>query len=250
MGYGIRSCACTSAGRVRRNNEDSFVLNRMLCVPPEEQPEQTAQAQAGGMQWYAVFDGMGGEAYGERASFAAAQLLHRQGWRLRFGPVPACIQKLAQQMNDAVCQAVGTDMGGCTLALALIRGGRLYAAHAGDSRIYLFRENGLVRLTKDHTMVRRDRGKEHRSHMLLRYLGGSWGDGELCEVSGQGIRLKPGDRILICSDGLTDMVSDAGILRQLRVIQGTQECAQALLQDALAAGGRDNVTVVLADVMP
>ncbi len=249
MGFSIRSCACTSAGRIRRNNEDSFVLNRVLCAPPEDEPEQTANAQSGGLQWYAVFDGMGGEAYGEKASFAAAGTLRRYGWRLGFGPASGSIQKLARRMNDAVCQAVGMDMGGCTMALALIRGRRLYAAHAGDSRIYLFRNNGLTRLTKDHTVVRHDRGKERRSHMLLRYLGGSWDTEELCEVYDQEIGLEPGDRILICSDGLTDMVSDAEILRRLRMQQDTQEAAQALLKDALAAGGRDNITVVLADVV-
>ena len=248
MGYSIRACARTSAGRIRRNNEDSCVLTRVLCAPPEEEPEQAAQVQASGLQWYAVFDGMGGEAYGERASFAAAQVLHQEGWKLRFGQAPEGMQRLAERMNGAVCQAVGTDMGGCTLALALIRGRRLYTAHAGDSRIYLFRDNHLVRLTRDHTVIRRDRGKERRSHMLLRYLGGSWTDGELCEVGDQAWVLEPGDRILICSDGLTDMVSDGGSLRRLRAGKNTEESAQALLEDALAAGGRDNVTVVLADV--
>lgn len=249
MGYGIRACACTSAGRIRRNNEDSFVLNRVLCEPPEESPEQSVQAQGKGLQWYAVFDGMGGEAYGERASFAAAQVLHREGTRLRFGQVKENLEALAGRMNSAVCKEIGMDVGGCTMAVALIRGHRLYTAHAGDSRLYLFREDSLLRLTRDHTVVRKDRGREHRSHMLLRYLGGSWSDGELCEVSGEAQLLKAGDRILVCSDGLTDMVSDGGILKRLREEMDTQACAQALVKDALDAGGRDNVTVVLADVM-
>ena len=247
----VSAYACSSAGRVRENNEDSFVLGRILCAPPQEKPEQSAEGEGRGLQWYAVFDGMGGELYGERASYAAAQTLCREGWKLGFGNGAQALQKLARRMNGAVLQAVGGERGGCTMAVALLRGRTLYAAHAGDSRIYLYRGGALTCLTRDHTQQAMLRGKgggmgRLRSHVLMRYLGGEWVAGDVCEVSQS--ELCAGDRLLICSDGLTDMVEDAQILRRLAGEGGCRAAADALLADALERGGRDNVTIMLADV--
>ena len=245
--------ACSSAGRMRENNEDSFVLNRLLCAPPQEKPEQSASATGSGLQWYAVFDGMGGELYGERASFAAARALLHEGWKLRLGNAENKLRALSHILNDAVLRELNGERGGCTMAVALLRGKTLYAAHAGDSRIYLYRADTLIRLTQDHTQKavlwsygKRGKKEHLRSHVLMRYLGSDWMGGDLCETSQTNLR--KGDRILICSDGLTDMVDDAQILRRLSAECDCQSTAEALKKDALEKGGRDNITIVLTDV--
>lgn len=245
----IRAFACSTQGRVRLNNEDSFTLNTVAGRDPAQYPEQEAQAQPmRHTQWYGVFDGMGGEQCGEAASRAAAAALASRGRLLRLGRVGKRLDGLTQALSRSVAKALGDARGGCTMAVALLRGRRLWTSHAGDSRVYLYqtRERRMTLLTRDHTLAEllKKGGRGRRSHTLTRYLGGEDTQGV---VSGP-YRLSPGDRVLICSDGLTDMVSDTGLFARLHAQASTEDTARALLQDAMERGGRDNATVLLLDV--
>lgn len=247
----LRICAfaCSTQGKIRLNNEDSFTLNTMAGRDPAQYPEQEAQAQPmRHTQWYGVFDGMGGEQCGEAASRAAAATLASRGRLLRLGRVGKRLDGLTQALNRSVSRALGDARGGCTMAVALMRGRRLWTSHAGDSRVYLYqvRERQMTLLTRDHTLAEllKKGGGGRRSHTLTRYLGGEEAQGV---VSGP-YRLLPGDRVLICSDGLTDMVSDTGLFARLHAQASTVDTARALLQDAMESGGRDNATVLLLDV--
>jgi protein phosphatase len=155
---------------------------------------------------------------------------------------------------------------GATVACAWIIGQQLYIAYAGDSRIYLIRERRARQLSHDHTWVQDalDRGLLDRSgiknhpnlHIIRRYLGSNEppepdlrlflrpDESDKQARNNQGMLLNPGDVILLCSDGLTDLVSDTEIQDTLQG-RTLQQCAQALIDLACARGGHDNITVVL-----
>jgi PPM family protein phosphatase len=129
----------------------------------------------------------------------------------------------------------------------------LFIVHLGDSRAYLLRKGRLELLTKDHTVapamadagyIAPEEVRHHRKrHVLTNFLGGHHG-----KVKGdvRWLRLADGDRLLLCSDGLTDMVDDDSIAQILQARDKPQEAAQSLLDEALSRGGADNVTIVVA----
>jgi PPM family protein phosphatase len=185
------------------------------------------------------------------------------------------LEEAIQRANHAIYQASLSDQGrkgmGATCACAWVMDDRLYTANLGDSRIYLLREGHILQLTTDHTWIQEafdagiideTQGEAHpNAHVIRRYLGSPqppnvdfrlWfyegeGDGEA--LDNQGLRLLSGDVVLICSDGLTDLVSDEQIHG---LIQSTPlaEAPAALIALANARGGHDNSTVVLMAVPP
>lgn len=248
FGMKIESCACSSAGLVRENNEDSFTLMHRACLAPADNLEQSAKYRSGAhLQWYAVMDGMGGEDLGEAASFAAAQALAKKGASLGFGNPAEAADALSQQLNAAVRGVLGELTGGATLALAFVRGRDLYPCHIGDSRIYHLRGGALTRLTRDHVPGGGAEGGR-RSHTLLRYLGCTEDASGLCET-GAAVRLMKGDQVLLCSDGVTDMLEDGAILRLMNTNDSPEAVAQRLLKAALDAGGGDNATLIVLRCM-
>ena len=142
---------------------------------------------------------------------------------------------------------------GTTLTAAYSVGVDLFVIHLGDSRAYLYRKGELQRLTKDHTYAQAmaDAGyiapeevrRHARRNTLTNYLGGRHGK---FKADLRWLRLADGDRLLLCTDGLSDMVDDGSIARILREHDRPQDAAQALLDEALERGGKDNVTVVVA----
>ena len=142
---------------------------------------------------------------------------------------------------------------GTTLTVALSLGPDLTVAHVGDSRVYLLRRGALHRLTRDHTLAQElaDLGEipagdvaTHRLRHVLTQAIGVWEAGGEPEV--RRFRLADGDRLLLCTDGLTEMVDDATIAAELGRDRSAADIGQALIDLALARGGRDNVTVVVA----
>lgn len=247
MSYRIRSVSRSDCGYVKPRNEDSFVLDRSICQPPVGTASQAMSAQSTrALQWYAVFDGISGGPFGEEASYAAAKALLTNGNRLRWR-FPNGLQRLIKRINDAVCEVTVGRRGGCTAAIALIQGKRLLTVHAGDSRIYLFRDKRLTRLTNDHRPGRRSLLFDENPHAVYRYLGMQAACNALCTIS-EAIELRRGERILICSDGLTDRVKDAQIFHRLACTESLETIAELLAGDALHAGGADNITIVIAEV--
>lgn len=247
MSYSIHSVSRSACGLVKPNNEDSFVLDRIICQPPANVADQALSTHSTRtLQWYAVFDGIGGGPFGEVASFAAAEALLTYGNSVRW-MFPNGLRRLINQINKAVNEVtVGTN-GGCTAAIAFVYGKRLVTVHAGDSRIYLFREKCLTRLTKDHKPDRLNRHSKENRHAISRYLGMQTSSEALCTIS-QAIELHEGDRVLVCSDGLTDMVKDTRIFQRLALHESLEAIADLLLEDALRSGGTDNITIVIAEV--
>jgi protein phosphatase len=260
----------TDRGKMRANNEDHFLIasfGRSLVtlktnMPADLVPRRFDETGFG----LVVADGMGGAAAGEVASSLAIStgvnlalnspkwnLLptaeeieeNMATWRQRFRQIDAVIAQRAEA--DPALFGMGT-----TLTVALSVGADLMLYYVGDSRAYLFREGRLHRLTRDHTAAQElaDAGEiaqeevaTHRlRHRLTRSLGTSKGE---VQAELQHVGLVDGDRLLLCTDGLTDMVPDAKIAEVLGRLERSNEACRALVDLALEAGGRDNVTVVV-----
>jgi serine/threonine protein phosphatase PrpC len=142
---------------------------------------------------------------------------------------------------------------GATLVVALLRKGRAYIANLGDSRIYRFRSRRLVQLTKDHSVVSEllDKGKikpeEAENHETQGEITHYVGMEDKAKPYIRSFQLKKGDRLLLCTDGLTDSIDDKAIAAILAQKQQCKEACQALVDAANDAGGHDNITGVIVD---
>ena len=223
-------------GKVRKGNEDALLLRDSV---------------------YAVADGMGGHLAGEVASATALEPVEQLDGRifqddttavtaLRDAVVAANerVSRLAQENPDY--RGMGT-----TLTAALVEGRRLHVAHVGDSRAYLLRDGQFSQLTDDHTLVQHlvDEGqitREEAAHhpqrsVVTRAIGVS----EDVDVDSMSLELVPGDQLLLCSDGLTGVVEDEAIARTLLETEDPDAAVATLIELANAAGGPDNITVLL-----
>lgn len=228
----------SDVGRVRRGNEDALLLGSTV---------------------FAVADGMGGHRGGEVASATALEPLAALDGR-RFDDADAALAALTDAVvraNAAVAQRSHAEPDlegmGTTLTAVLVYGRDAHLVHVGDSRAYLARGGTLVQLTDDHTLVQTllDQGRitadQVATHPHRSVITRAVGVGEDVEVDGMRLTLRDGDRIVLCSDGLSGVVDDATIART--VAEHPPEDAVGLLVDAAnAAGGPDNVTVVLLAV--
>jgi protein phosphatase len=261
--------ALSHAGLVRTNNEDHFLLARfgrfltpLLTNLTSPRPSNFAEEGYG----LVVADGIGGSEGGEVASDMAIRILldlvlATTDWILGTSVPDAgrVIERMAERyrrVDVALAQQAEADDRlagmGTTMTLACNLGPSLILAHVGDSRAYLFRAGKLSRLTRDHTMAQAlvDMGaisrQEEASALLRRTLTRALGVGGPCRADVDRIALADQDRILLCTDGLTDMVADADIADVLREAPTAAEACQRLVDRALQNGGKDNVTVALA----
>ncbi|MDQ4070760.1 MAG: Stp1/IreP family PP2C-type Ser/Thr phosphatase, partial [Actinomycetota bacterium] len=236
----LRAGAATDVGQVRQINEDRYLADERL---------------------FAVADGVGGHQAGEVASQTAVDTLLKtfeEGEQTTEGLIAA-----VEAANHAVWQlAQGSrekrGMGTTLTALALVRENgeeQLALANVGDSRTYLLQQGDLIQLTEDHSLVEelvRD-GKlspdEAQTHPQRSIITRALGMEPEIEVDSWEIIPFQGDRILLCSDGLTNELSDERIASTLRQLADPQEAARDLVRQARAAGGSDNITVVVVDVV-
>lgn len=231
LAWGSRS----DVGLVRGHNEDSFLVQAPL---------------------FAVCDGMGGHAAGEVASSIAVSSIAEKA---PAGADDVLLGVAVEAANTAVMlgaeQGVGKPGMGCTASCCLIEEGKMAIAHVGDSRIYLLRHGSLVRVTHDHSYVEElvdsgqitaDEARTHPSRSIITRALGSDPDMYADHFS---LEVSNGDRVILCSDGLSSMIADSEI-EALAVSSATpQQAADNLVAAALTAGGLDNVTVVVVDVV-
>jgi PPM family protein phosphatase len=220
-------------GRVRRRNEDAFV-----CDPP----------------LFAVADGMGGAKAGEVASRLAAAAFHEYHEADALDP-EARLRSIIQEANRRIYARASSDPHasgmGTTITAALVSGSRVSVGHVGDSRAYLFRDEVLEQLTEDHSLVAdlvrsgRLTPEEAEAHPQRSVITRALGTDAAVTVDSFSVEAKPGDVYLLCSDGLTTMLSSDSVRRALAETSSLEEAARRLIGEANAAGGEDNVTVVL-----
>jgi len=223
--------AATDIGQVREGNEDSF-----LVVAP----------------LYAVADGMGGHRGGEVASSLALEtvqgMFERREGSLADQVVEANRAVFDRSQNDRSVSGMGT-----TLTAALVDGGRVHLVHVGDSRAYLLRGGELAQLTEDHTLVHRMvmegeiSQEEAETHPQRSILTRALGVDQSVQVDEGDVEVSDGDRLLLCTDGLTGMVPEGQIREILLESADPQEAVEKLVKVANRAGGIDNITAVILD---
>jgi serine/threonine protein phosphatase PrpC len=262
----------TNTGQKRPENEDQFLiadLNKSMLIHQTSLSHEDHTRLFGGSQGklLLVADGMGGHADGQRASALAVQtlsnyVLNTMPWFYRLPECPGA--DMEEELKSALeeCQRQVESAGevepsrrkmGTTLTLAYLLWPRLYVVHAGDSRCYLLRQSRLEQITHDHTVAQQmvDRGAlnpadvegSRFSHMLWNCIGGGSHDLNP-DVYKAGLKI--GDTLLLCSDGLSKVVSPADIREVLARPISAEAACEELVTRANAAGGPDNITVVVA----
>jgi protein phosphatase len=257
----VHVAALSHAGMSGKNNEDRYAISSFLLSKEDPRPAILA----------VVADGIGGHLAGEIAAELAVNYI-TAGVAESNGKKPVKILEMAIQnaSQSIASHSAGKDDEngmGATCACVWIIENKLYTAYVGDSRIYLLRGKFIQRLTIDHTWVQEAYEKgiitaeqmhDHPNlHVIRRYLGGvrlpdvdfrlRIDDAESNEESenNQGFHLEPGDTILLCSDGLTDLVWDDEIQKIIRSKRDMKIAAEALVNLANERGGHDNITVVI-----
>ena len=268
--FAVRAFGLTDPGRVRSGNEDHFLvadLSRTLRVRQTSLPQATTQQGRSRGYILLVADGMGGAAAGEVASALSVETVESFVVELlrRFSNLQADDEHgVVQDLREAVRQADVRILEeaqehpelagmGTTLTVAFVSGARLFVLHAGDSRCYLFRGGLLLQLTEDHTMVaemaRRGqiRPEEARRHPLRHYVTNVLGGDKVgVRVDVRRATLEAGDVLLLCSDGLTEMLDDGRVAAVLAAEAEPEAACLRLVAEANEAGGKDNVTAVVA----
>jgi len=232
----MRVFGLTDIGLHRKRNEDRFFIDKVKNV-------------------FAVCDGMGGHKGGDVASKLAVESIRDN---VEFSTATEMVPALLSAVTRANQMIWGKGKAdddlhemGTTLTAAAICEGTMVVAHVGDSSLFLFRDDELIKITKDHTLAeqmycdgllkKEDMRTNVYNHVLTRAVGVE----SKVEVDIYEEEVQPGDRVLICTDGLTDMVEDEDIYEHLATVDDPQDTAQKLLNLALSRGGLDNVTIVL-----
>jgi PPM family protein phosphatase len=258
--------AQTHAGMAGKNNEDryavaSFVLDKRDRIP---------------VLFAVLADGIGGHRAGEVAAELAVNHMMQAVARSDGRHIRDTIEEAVIEASDAIAAHAASNENlkgmGATCATAWIVGDKLHTAYVGDSRIYLIRGGRIQQLTVDHTWVQEaiDKGiltpeaaRQHPNvHVIRRYLGSPAppdpdfrlklfnDEGDQHAENNQGLQLRPNDILLLCSDGLTDLVWNDEILEVIRSKPNLREASRALIELANSRGGHDNITVVLISVPP
>lgn len=257
--YGFVSDPGLARGARGEPNEDS-VLTMLV------QSQYADAAPTLGV--FMVADGVGGAEAGEVASRMAVQSTAHALLARLLAPTADDAPLTGEMIHDALRDAIGKAnrqvieyaqthemQPGTTITLAVVRDGRAYFANVGDSRAYLMREHALTQVTRDHSYVAGlvangeiapDEARVHpQRNLILRSLGDPSGFEVDLFPAREGLTLGAGDQIMLCSDGLWEMVSDEDIARVLSNTSGAQEACGQLVGFANAAGGADNISVVV-----
>ena len=252
MAYKLDAACLCNTGRVRKNNEDNFYFDgKRMEAENNGLPNplvMTKNLNQG--VCVAVFDGMGGENFGEFASFAAADCMQAMMLKLQSSLPPDrnALNKMCLAVNDAVVarqRELCTERMGSTLVGFYFSHSSVYAYNLGDSRAYRLRGGQIVQLSEDH--VERREGKSTRKAPLTQHLGID-PEEYLIEPYIVKDQLQAGDQFLLCSDGLTDMLDDGEIAAIMTQAPSAEIGAKMLVNTALEHGGRDNVTVILCRI--
>jgi protein phosphatase len=265
---GVRSHGLTDRGRKRPGNEDQFLiadLGKALHICQSSFEQQAVHFSEPQGRLFVVADGVGGTAGGQKASALAVDVvehvildsLHCCHRGLGTDPTKCSPFEKALTQADSRVVSEGRDRPelhgmGTTLTLAYVTGRDLYLAHVGDSRCYLLRDRLLHRLTRDHTLVedmmRRglltpEQAAHHGwRHVITNVVGGAE---EGVEVEVHRLPLLPGDRMLLCSDGLSEMVPETEIQSILDIEAEPEVACRRLIERANERGGKDNITAVV-----
>jgi protein phosphatase len=272
--FTVRCSGLTHPGRVRERNEDQFLIAELTKSMRVKQSSLSPKGTHYGddqAYLFVVADGMGGHQAGEHASALAVQtleefMLNTFKWffQLRgreernvLAEFQAALHQadarvVAEAERNPDCHGMGT-----TLTTAYYLEGKLFIVHVGDSRCYLLRDGRFDQITTDHTLVEEmvrqgqlrpdEAAHHHLRHVITNVIGGNE---EGLNVEAHRVTVEPGDVLLLCSDGLTEMVEPERIQAVLESGVDPDQACRRLVDEANAQGGRDNITVIVARFDP
>lgn len=262
--FGFLAHAVSDQGKVRTNNEDNFFADGLVNPDPQSGGDIRVEKNKLTSHVFAVCDGMGGESYGEDASELAVNILkahYADIKKTRKNDLNRSVDKYATDANNRICDMISQRQcsnSGTTLAMLCIRDKYAYPFYIGDSRIYLYDGFDLYALSKDQTLAAEmlqygvytpeQAEMSYDRNKLIHFLGEDKEGKGLTVTAQPPIALKKGMRFLICSDGLTDMCSDLTLYEILSDPE-QEDYAQALVNMALEAGGTDNITVIVIEIL-
>ena len=245
------ACLCNT-GKVRKNNEDNFFFDGK-CLEADNDGLRHPVIMTRSLRHevcVAVFDGMGGGSYGEIASFTAAECMQHITRRLKdyFISGKRFLEELCREINDAVVaekNELRTERMGTTMVTLYFSHDYVYVCNVGDSRAYRLCGGEFKQISTDHVEKRKDLTRKKAP--LTQHLGI---EPELFLIEPYIAKgeLKQGDQYLLCSDGLTDMLTNFEIDEIMRHTASAEECVQKLVDAALEKGGKDNVTAIVCRV--
>ena len=253
----ISAALKSGKGLVRANNEDAFYFNGRFAEI-QDMDRETCLDQDGldSPALFAICDGMGGHENGEVASYTAVSRMSKLQAALKSTDFSTVISNWVEETNTAITQ-IAKD-GGSTLALLFIQSDQIHIAHIGDSRIYGLHHGKLSRITKDHSklqvlldagLITEEEAEDYPyKHVITRALGMSEEqNGKCMPTIHEPIPVQDQDKYLICSDGVTDMLSDDQIGSLLSQHKSPRECAEDIYRAALQAGGKDNTSLIVIE---
>ena len=259
----LHATVLTDQGKVRTNNEDNFYFDGKGYEEPQAFCHFSEKCSTRKKPIFAVFDGLGGESYGEIASSLAVQTLRQHEKAIKHcksEQLDAVVQEFVADANQNIYQMAKKLQGGnsgTTMAMLCFQGDQVYPFYIGDSRIYLYNGTDLYRLTSDHTLAnhklqtgiytKEEAELSSDRNKLIQFLGADLQHFTLPHAAQPPLRIYRGYRFLLCSDGLTDMCDDQTIYRVLS--SGQPDMANELMQLAMDAGGVDNTTLILIEVL-
>jgi serine/threonine protein phosphatase PrpC len=266
----VSSFGITDKGHVRASNEDQFLvaeLTKAMRIWQTSLPEPNVRFGEERGHLFLVADGMGGHKAGEHASALALVAIENftlNSLKWFFDSNRQEAQQVLVQFQAALRQADARILEesaghaelsgmGTTVTMAYHLDAQLCVVHVGDSRAYLYRDGDLHQLTQDHTLmadmlrrgeIRPEQVAQHRfRHVITNVVGGNEAG---VNVEAHALQMRPGDRLLLCSDGLTEMVMHDGIVATLLAEPSSETACRTLLAQANEAGGLDNITIVIA----
>ena len=260
----VKVFGASDMGRVRKNNEDSFVVGNLTTGEVGLTPPLRAYTLGNLGSLFMVADGMGGEASGEVASQICTLTVPKRLYenlksldQVSEANFVLLLRESIEYANQIIHQNAQSDPihrgMGTTATVAALFGPYLFVAQVGDSRAYLVRQDELTQLTRDQTFlnylkeigveVPADPETDSRKSILTQAVGSS----ESVNVKVTYTKVRQGDRLLLCSDGLYNMVPASDILAAMKGTEALANKCQTLIDKANAKGGSDNITVVMAE---
>lgn len=238
----MNSCSITDIGMCRKMNQDYYYASE---TPVGNLPNL-----------FIVADGMGGHNAGEYASMHSIDTIVKTAEASLYAEPKEILEKAIRKANQKLIEKAAEETSmwgmGTTVVAAVVSGGRLYTANVGDSRLYIVKDR-MTQITRDHSyveeMVRRgeiDR-EAARNHPDKNIITRAVGAVSELNIDFFETELEPKDQILLCSDGLTNMIEDCGINKILKERKNLFDAAKELIRTANQNGGRDNITVILID---
>jgi serine/threonine protein phosphatase PrpC len=269
----VKTFGITDQGRVRASNEDQFLiaeLTKTMRIWQASVPEAKAQFGDERGHLFLVADGMGGHQGGEEASALAVLAIQqftlntlkwffesKQEAQSVLAQFQAALRQADARVREQAAEHQELRGMGTTVTMAYHLDAQLCVVHVGDSRAYLFRDDELDQLTRDHTLMAEliqsggiqpaEAAKHRFRHVITNVVGGN-DVGVIVEA--HAVEVQAGDRLLLCSDGLTEMVTNDAIAATLRADREPEPACRSLVTQANEAGGGDNITLVIVRFDP